>query len=114
MWEISDPRSRTSVDATKMRRAMRWSPFVTTATLVAAIATAARADDLDRLRLDTGRLVPPAPEADTYRAMIHGEHQLRFQAERSFPLTPAPAATAARPGLLEQSLGQNFFVHHWL
>ena len=118
---------------TKMPAPMRWVPFAILATLIATEARAetteptadpadderARANnppaDLDRLILETGRRPTPTPEADTYRFVLSGEHQIRYQAERSFPLVAtARAAAADRPGLLEQSLGQNQFVHHWL
>lgn len=70
--------------------------------------------DLPRLFLDSGRPEPLAPEADTYRLFLHGEYQMRFQAERSFPLTASASAMASKPGITDQSLGQNWFVHHWM
>jgi hypothetical protein len=70
--------------------------------------------DLPRLVLDTGRPEVPPAEPDTYRFFIHGEHQIRYQAMRSFPLDPTASAIARKPGLVEDSLGQNHFVHHWL
>jgi hypothetical protein len=39
---------------------------------------------------------------------------MRLQMERSFPMVATASAIAARPGLAEQSLGQNAFLHHWL
>jgi hypothetical protein len=101
-----------------MRALMRWAPLAMLLTLIASQAHAAdppvSATDLDRFLLDSGRRRAPAPEADTYRFLITGEHQIRYQAERSFPLVASPSAALARPGLIEQSLGQNQFVHHWL
>jgi len=70
--------------------------------------------ELPRLLLDHGRVEIPEPESDTLRFVLHGEHQVRFQAQRSFPLVATPSAQAARPGLQEQSIGQNAFVTHWL
>src|SRR5262245_52532094 len=70
--------------------------------------------DLPRLILETGRPTVPEPEADAYRAFVHGEYQIRYQAERSFPLVATASAIDQRPGLAEQSIGQNHFVHHWL
>jgi hypothetical protein len=101
-----------------MRALMRWAPFAMFLTLIASEAHAAEppvsSNDLDRFLLDRGRRPIPAPEADTYRFIITGEHQIRYQAERSFPLVASPSASLARPGLVEQSLGQNQVVHHWL
>lgn len=94
---------------------MRWVPLAILATL---IATEARAEPtppaFDRLILETGRRGVPEPEPDTYRFVVRGEHQIRYQAQRSFPLVATASAAGARPRLLEQSLGQNQFVHHWL
>ena len=70
--------------------------------------------DLGRLFLDSGRPEPLAPEEDTYRLFLHGEYQMRFQAERSFPLVASASAMASKPGITDQSLGQTWFVHHWL
>jgi hypothetical protein len=67
-----------------------------------------------RLVLDTGRAEVPAPDPEAYRFTIHGEYQLRYQVQRSFPLTPTASAIDRQPGLVEQSLGQNQFLHHWL
>lgn len=90
----------------------------------AFLATEARADDpepagdipndLPRLILDNGRADMPAAEPDTYRFVLHGEHQIRYQAQRSFPLVPTASDIARRPGLVEDSIGQNQFVSHWL
>jgi hypothetical protein len=100
-------------------------PWLTALTLVALLSavTPARADedgegdvpkDLPRLVLDNGRRDLPPPDPDTYRFSLHGEHQLRWQAQRSFPMVATASAIAAQPGLAENSLGQNHFAHHWL
>lgn len=89
------------------------------------IATEVRADDaesgdgevpkdLPRLILDDGRPVMPAPDPDAYRFILHGEHQIRYQAQRSFPLVATASDMNRRPGLVEDSIGQNQFVNHWL
>jgi hypothetical protein len=39
---------------------------------------------------------------------------MRLQAERSFPLVASASAMASKPGITDQSLGQNWFVHHWM
>jgi hypothetical protein len=71
-------------------------------------------DDLGHLMLDSGRIQPESPASDAYRFFVHGEYQLRYQAERSFLLEATATARAQQPGLSEQSLGQNQFVTHWL
>ena len=83
---------------------------------------AARADeaeseipkDLPRLILDTGRAEMPAADPEAFRFILHGEHQIRYQVQRSFTLVPTASQINARPGLLEDSLGQNQFVTHWI
>ncbi len=70
--------------------------------------------DFRRLVLDTGRAAPPRPEPDALRFVVHGEEQIRLQAQRSFLLTPTASRIASRPGLREDSIGQNAFVSHWL
>lgn len=103
-----------------MRRPFACVLAVTTSLLTAASAHAADQEeeavprDLPRLILDPGRPDAPLPEPDTYRFFINGEHQIRFQAERSFPLVASASAMASKPGITDQSLGQNWFVHHWL
>ena len=77
-------------------------------------APALAAEDVVGLVTETGRRRLPDPEADTFRLLVSGEHQLRFEALRSFPLVATPSAIAARPGLADQSIGQNHFVSHWL
>jgi hypothetical protein len=84
------------------------------------LAAPARADDepvprdLPRLVLDAGRPELAPPDPDAYRFFVHGEYQVRFQAQRSFPMVATASAMDRRPGLLEESLGQNAFLHHWL
>lgn len=105
-----------------MRRPFACVLALTTSMLTAASARAADdrqeeegvPHDFPRLILDSGRIGPPDPEPDVYRFFINGEEQLRFQAERSFPLVASASAMASKPGLTDQSLGQNWFVHHWL
>ncbi len=70
--------------------------------------------DLPRLVFDTGRPELRAPDPESYSVFLHGEHQIRYQAQRSFPLVATASAIDRQPGLLEQSIGQNHFVHHWL
>lgn len=71
-------------------------------------------DDLPRLVFDTGRPDVPPPDPEAYRFFVHGEHQIRYQVQRSFPLVATASAIDRQPGLVEQSLGQNQFLHHWL
>jgi hypothetical protein len=69
---------------------------------------------LDTVALDTGRAPVEKAEPDVLRFTLHGEYQLRYNLERSFPMTPTASAIAARPGLVQDSLGQNQWVNHWL
>jgi hypothetical protein len=89
------------------------------------VATEARADDVDatdgdiprdlpRLILDNGRVEIPDADPETFRFFLHGEHQIRYQAMRSFPLVATATDINRRPGLTEDSIGQNQFVSHWL
>jgi hypothetical protein len=102
-----------------MRRLWRVGSAFSVLLLVAAPATA-RADeadvpkDLPRLVLETGRreFAPPDPEA--YRFVVHGEYQLRYQAQRAFTMIATSSDVDARPGLVEDSLGQGHFGSHWL
>jgi hypothetical protein len=71
-------------------------------------------NDFPRLLLDSGRAPIPEPDPDAYRFLIHGEFQIRYQVQRSFPLVATASAIDRKPGLLEQSLGQNQFLSHWL
>src|SRR5690606_38205370 len=71
-------------------------------------------EQIPRLVLDAGRPDLGAPDPDGYRVEIHGEEQIRFQVQRSFPLVPTAGAIGARPGLVQQSIGQNYFLRRWL
>lgn len=71
-------------------------------------------NDLPRLILDNGRVEMPPADPEAYRFVLHGEHQIRYQAQRSFPLVATATDMARRPGLAEDSIGQNQFVSHWL
>lgn len=101
-----------------MRRVLAFAALLPTLSLPRAAFAADEApevpSDLPRLILDTGRREPPPPEPDAIRTSLHGEYQLRYQAQRSFLLPATASAMAGRPGLLEQSIGQNQFVYHWL
>lgn len=106
-----------------LRALMRRVLFAEAMALALVVAVPARADDepepdvpvdLPRLVLDSGRIGVPAADPDAYRLFMRGEYQLRFQAQRSFPLAASASAIDAQPGLVEQSIGQNAFVHHWL
>lgn len=80
----------------------------------AANAEDAVPNDLARLVLDSGRASVPAAEVDVHRFFVQGEYQLRYQAMRSFTLDPSATTIQRRPGIIEDSLGQNQFVTHWL
>jgi hypothetical protein len=70
--------------------------------------------ELQPMRLDTGRPPLEKPEPDLIRLTLHGEYQVRYNVERSFPMTPTASAVNARPSLVGDSLGQNQWVNHWL
>ena len=97
---------------------MRWFVLVVPPLALALSAKPACADevpaDFPRLVLDDGRRPTPKADPDAYRFTIHGEHQLRYQAERSFTLTPTASAVGRRPNLTGQSIGQNQFFSQWL
>lgn len=105
-----------------MRRLPRsLAPSFPVLVVLASLTTAPRAaaadpvpSDFPRLVLDTGRAQPPRPDPDALRFVVHGEEQIRLQAQRSFLLTPTASRIAGRPGLREDSIGQNAFVSHWL
>lgn len=71
-------------------------------------------DDLPDLVLHTGKVRRRKPEAKVLFFDMHGEYQLRYQAQRSVPMVPTASAIDERPGLLEDSKGQNHFMSHWL
>src|SRR5688500_9090145 len=102
MWAVCDPQASARPLGLCCARPMRRSIVCILAVATLFSASTARADDddkeekddqeeavpkdLPRLFLDSGRAEPPAPEADTYRLFLHGEYQMRYQAQRSFPL----------------------------
>lgn len=71
-------------------------------------------ENLPELQLKTGRVPRRKPESKVLFFDMHGEYQLRYQAQRSFVMAPTASAIAAAPGLQEDSIGQNHFVSHWL
>lgn len=71
-------------------------------------------EDFPRLILDAGRRDFPKPEDDAIRFNLHGEHQVRYQVQRTFPMEATASSIAGRPGLKEDSTGQNQSVMHWL
>jgi hypothetical protein len=118
-----------------MRRVLPLAPATAglfTLTMLATLAGSARADDVPtdfpRLVLDDGRIPLTPAEPGVIRFEIHGEEQIRFEGLRSFPLEPSPAAaqaaahppsgtagSAAKPAtLISDSIGQNYFLSHWL
>jgi hypothetical protein len=70
--------------------------------------------DLPRLVLDTGRTEVKPPDDELVRFQIHGEYQMRYQVQRSFPMDATTTTVNRVPGALEDSLGQNHFLSHWL
>src|SRR5262245_58478702 len=70
--------------------------------------------DLGRLIQDTGRPPVKPAEPDLLRFQIHGEYQMRATSERSFPLDVSTHTINDHPGAIEDSLGQNRFLNHWL
>ena len=95
-----------------------------TAVLLFAAARTVRADEpatgpgepavpaetgfLDRLVLDTGRIEYEPPDPAALHLAIHGEYQLRYQAESTLPLQ----APVGQPQI--DTLGQNQYLYHWL
>jgi len=71
-------------------------------------------DDLPELVMPTGKTRRRKPEPKVLFFDMHGEYQLRYQAQRSVPMVPTASDIDARPGLLEDSKGQNHFMNHWL
>jgi hypothetical protein len=94
--------------------------------LVASVLVATRAEaddpppgdavpqDLPRLILDAARPEIPAADPEVLRFVLHGEHQIRYQAQRSFLLSATASDIQRKPGLREDSIGQNQLVSHWL
>jgi len=70
--------------------------------------------DFDRLVLDTGRTPVTPSEPRLLSFQIHGEYQARANEMSSFLLTPTATVINAHPGATGDSLGQNFFINHWL
>jgi hypothetical protein len=71
--------------------------------------------DLSRLVLDTARAEMPPAEPGVIRFQMHGEEQIRYQHERSFPLDATATLQQQYGGrVISDSLGQNDFVNHWL
>jgi hypothetical protein len=91
-----------------------WSSGARAANDGAASESSAVPNDFPRLVFDTGRADVPPPDPDAYRFFVRGTYQLRYQAQRSFPLSATASAIDRKPGLIEQSIGQNHFLHHWL
>ena len=71
-------------------------------------------EDLPDLVLKTGRLARRKPEPKLVFFDMHGEYQLRYQAQRSVLMVPTASDIDEKPGLLEDSKGQNHFANHWL
>src|SRR5689334_4915244 len=109
-----------------MSRALGLSSAISVAALllcrpVTAFAADGDSDDegpvpknFPRLVMDSGRPEIAPPDPDAYRFMIHGEYQMRLQGQRSFPLSATASAINSQPGLIENSLGQNFSANHWI
>src|ERR1700722_11809518 len=72
--------------------------------------------DLSRLVLDTGRIPLTPAEPGVIRFEIHGEEQIRVEGLRSFLLDPTATAVKNYQGgaLVGDSIGQNYFLSHWL
>ncbi len=102
---------------------VRPQAFISSLALAAAMlaAPAARADDpnevpddLDRLLLDTARVKSTKPDKDVLLIDIHGELQLRGQAQRAFPMDVTATTLNANPGAVSDSLGQHAFFTQWV
>ncbi|MFT3768814.1 MAG: hypothetical protein QM820_25500 [Minicystis sp.] len=63
---------------------------------------------LDRFVLETGRTDPKPPDPGALRFNIHGEYQLRYQAQSNLRLQPP----LGQPSV--NTLGQNQYLYHWL
>lgn len=100
---------------------MRRTLLLAALPALVSFASSAHADDvpadLSRLVLDTGRIPVTPAEPGLIRFEIHGEEQLRLEGLRSFPLEPTDTAIQAYKGpgtLVGDSIGQNYFLSHWL
>lgn len=71
-------------------------------------------DELPDLVLKTGKVPRRKAEPKAIFFEIHGEYQLRYQAQSSVLMAPTASDIEQSPGLLEDSLGQNHFLSHWL
>jgi len=71
-------------------------------------------DDLPDLLLKTGKMARRKAEPKAIFFEIHGEYQLRYQAQSSVLMAPTASDIDKSPGLLEDSIGQNHFASHWL
>lgn len=131
MWVSDDPSLRLSTRSALRPDGrlccvarMRWVLAIGSSVTLCSIAATAAGDelpheggvpaDLPRLVLETGRPARREPEPDAIRLTFHGEYQLRYQAQRRFPLEATASAIDRSPGLRTQSIGQNHHVDHWL
>src|SRR3954453_20954239 len=123
MWMRLYPCGRLRHIATMLRPLMRRLLVAVSLAGPLFLATPAHAEDegdseipkdLPRLILDSGRVEMPAPDPDAFRFILHGEHQIRYQIQKSFTLVPTASQINGRPGLEADSLGQNQFLSHWL
>ncbi len=71
-------------------------------------------EDFPDLVLRTGKVARRKPDPKVIFFDIHGEYQLRYQAQRSNLMAPTASDIDKNPGLLEDSTGQNHFLSHWL
>src|SRR5262245_36832726 len=71
-------------------------------------------EDLDRLVFDTGRIRVKKPEQDKLSIEIHGELQLRGQAQNPFPMDVSAGTLDTHPGAVSDSLGQHAFFTQWV
>jgi len=71
-------------------------------------------EDLDRLIFDTGRVKVKKAEQDKLSIEIHGELQLRGQAQNPFPMDVSAGTLDTHPGAISDSLGQHAFFTQWV
>ncbi len=105
---------------------VRSCPILATLPTVLFFCASASADEPARepevpkdfapLVLDTGRPPVSPTDAESLHFQIHGEYQLRATNMRSFPLDASTTTINDHPGetILEDSLGQNRYLNHWL